>query len=113
MTMTAAGVLAIEPATPVPTLLAALSAARQFVAEWAELRAVHQHKLCGTLLQPPLQDAVTALQTVECGDGSLGVGLQRYGQGGAMLKPPPEGSTVHHVAVCYPWCGQCCSFWVV
>lgn len=103
VTMTAAGVLAINPATPIPCLQAALGAARLFVAEWVELRAVHQHKLSGALLQPPLQDAVAALQVAEGKDGSLGVGLQRYGQTGAMLKPPPDGATVHQVTVHYPW----------
>lgn len=104
MTMTAAGVFAIAPGTSLATLRAALAAARQFVAEWVELRAVHQHKLSGLLLQPPLQDAVAALASTEDAEGALGVGVQRYGQGGGMLKPPPEGATVHSVLVSYPWC---------
>ena len=50
-----AGVLALPPCITRPTLEAMLSEARDFVAEWLEMRPVFQHRLFGQCLRPPLQ----------------------------------------------------------
>ena len=50
-----AGVLALPPHITRPTLEAMLTEARDFVAEWQEMRPVFQHRLFGQCLRPPLQ----------------------------------------------------------
>ena len=50
-----AGVLALPPHITRPILEAMLTEARDFVAEWQEMRPVFQHRLFGQCLRPPLQ----------------------------------------------------------
>ena len=50
-----AGVLALPPYITRPILEAMLTEARDFVAEWQEMRPVFQHRLFGQCLRPPLQ----------------------------------------------------------
>ncbi len=50
-----AGVLALPAHVTRPVLEVMLSDAREFVAEWLEMRPVFQHRLLGQCLRPPLQ----------------------------------------------------------
>lgn len=50
-----AGVLALPLHVTRPILQAMLAEARDFVAEWQEMRPVFQHRLFGQCLRPPLQ----------------------------------------------------------
>ena len=50
-----AGVLALPPHITRTMLQAMLAEARDFVAEWQEMRPVFQHRLFGQCLRPPLQ----------------------------------------------------------
>ena len=50
-----AGLLALPGWVTAPVLAQLLQEARDFAAEWVELRALHQNKLCGRCLRAPLQ----------------------------------------------------------
>ena len=50
-----AGVLALPAHVTRPVLEVMLSDAREFVAEWLEMRPVFQHRLFGQCLRPSLQ----------------------------------------------------------
>ena len=50
-----AGVLALPAHVTRPVLEVMLSDAREFVADWLEMRPVFQHRLFGQCLRPPLQ----------------------------------------------------------
>ena len=50
-----AGLLALPGWVTAPVLAQWLQEARDFAAEWVELRALHQNKLCGRCLRAPLQ----------------------------------------------------------
>ncbi len=50
-----AGVLALPAHVTRSVLEVMLSDAREFVAEWLEMRPVFQHRLFGQCLRPPLQ----------------------------------------------------------
>ena len=50
-----AGVLAVAPGTTSRQVRAIVAAAREFAAEWTELRSIFQSKLLGHVLRPPLQ----------------------------------------------------------
>jgi hypothetical protein len=50
-----AGVLALGPEVTPSLFRRWLARARAFAAEWAELRAVHQNQLAGTVVRTPLQ----------------------------------------------------------
>ena len=55
-----AGVLALPAQVTRPVLEVMLSDAREFVAEWLEMRPVFQHRLFGQCLRPPLQVQIQA-----------------------------------------------------
>ena len=50
-----AGLLALPGWVMAPVLVQWLQEARDFAAEWVELRALHHNKLCGRCLRAPLQ----------------------------------------------------------
>ena len=50
-----AGVLAVAPGTTSRHVRAIVAAAKEFAAEWAELRSIFQSKLFAHVLRPPLQ----------------------------------------------------------
>lgn len=50
-----AGVLALADHVTRPLLEGMLADAREFVAEWLEMRPVYQHRLFGQFLRAPLQ----------------------------------------------------------
>ena len=49
------GLLALPDWVTAPVLEQWMQEARDFAAEWAELRPLHQNKLCGRCLRAPLQ----------------------------------------------------------
>ena len=49
------GLLALPGWVTAPVLEQWMQEARDFAAEWAELRPLHQNKLCGRCLRAPLQ----------------------------------------------------------
>jgi hypothetical protein len=59
-----AGLLALPSWVSAPVLAQWLQEARDFAAEWAELRPLHQNKLAGKCLRAPLQ--VMAFSCVQC-----------------------------------------------
>lgn len=50
-----AGLLALGPGVDAEELMRWIGEAREFAAEWGELRALHQNQLAGTPLRCPLQ----------------------------------------------------------
>lgn len=60
-----AGPLALDAAVTPDMLQAMLAEARDFVADWLELRPVFQHRLHGQCLRPPLQ-VMCLLSVVHC-----------------------------------------------
>lgn len=68
--MGAAGVLALPDHVTRPLLEGMLSDAKEFVAEWLEMRPVFQHRLFGQCMRAPLQVGMlpqkcAALQTAQ------------------------------------------------
>ena len=56
------GLLALPGWVTVPVLEQWLQEAQDFAAEWAELRPLHQNKLCRRCLRAPLQVSLDACQ---------------------------------------------------
>ena len=63
------GLLALPSWVTAPVLEQWMQEARDFAAEWAELRPLHQNKLCGRCLRAPLQvcfNAYTVRDAFSC-----------------------------------------------
>ncbi|KAL0027354.1 hypothetical protein WJX79_003195 [Trebouxia sp. C0005] len=72
------GVLALPAHVTRPVLEVMLSDAREFVAEWLEMRPVFQHRLFGQCLRPPLQEMIEEVQQQATAEGAFGRGTSRY-----------------------------------
>ncbi|KAK9844937.1 hypothetical protein WJX74_008894 [Apatococcus lobatus] len=101
-----AGVLAVAPGTTSRQLRAIVAAAREFAAEWTELRSIFQSKLFGHVLRPPLQSHVEELESKANAAGAYGSSLDRFTDAWQGSICAPAGSDVHTVTVLYPRIGK-------
>ena len=65
-----AGLLALPSWVTAPLLAFWVQEARDFAAEWVELRPLYQNKLCGRCLRAPLQAKFLPLPNASCDCGS-------------------------------------------
>ena len=79
----------------------AIAAARLFAYEWKELPAAARSRLTNTLLQTPLDDAVTAANAAAEAEGAFGTTKERFIARGFGGKPLPEGAEWKEITVHY------------
>ncbi|GAB4813573.1 hypothetical protein N2152v2_000619 [Parachlorella kessleri] len=72
------GPVALDPSLGLSVLRGMVADARTFAAEWRELRAVQQARLCGRVLQAPLDQAVEAVQKEAAAAGAFGSSTSRF-----------------------------------
>ncbi|KAK9812930.1 hypothetical protein WJX72_005929 [[Myrmecia] bisecta] len=101
-----AGVLALQPHISRADVEAWVADAREFAAEWVEMRSVFQSKLFGQVLRHPLQDAVEEANAKAQKAGAYGSGTDRYLTGDRSETPLPEGASWQTVRVKYARYGQ-------
>lgn len=77
------GVLALPPNVTRPMLEAMLADAREFVADWLEMRPVFQHRLFGQCLRAPLQVRPADIRRV-CTDAVATIDVCSAAEAGEM-----------------------------
>lgn len=84
-----AGVLAVAPCTTSRQVRAIVVAAREFAAEWTELRSIFQSKLFGHVLRPPLQVLLLLLRQSLESRGACHRLAAQPGQHKGLADEPP------------------------
>ncbi|KAK9843831.1 hypothetical protein WJX81_008228 [Elliptochloris bilobata] len=97
----AAGVLALDAGVTRAQAAGWIAEAREFAAEWAELRAVFQSRLFGVCVRSPLQEVLAELEAAAANAGAYGLSKERYLRGGQAAAPLPPGAAWHTVCVRY------------
>ncbi|PRW44334.1 DNA annealing helicase and endonuclease ZRANB3 [Chlorella sorokiniana] len=72
------GVLALDGHVTPARLAAMLAEAREFAAEWRELRGLHQARLQGRVLRVPLDKAAEEVDRAAAAAGKLGLATKRF-----------------------------------
>ncbi|PSC75396.1 DNA annealing helicase and endonuclease ZRANB3 [Micractinium conductrix] len=101
------GVLAVDRQRSAGQLAVMLAEAKEFAAEWRELRGLHQSRLQGRVLRAPLNEAVEEADAAAAAGGQLGTSKSRFvdAQQRADLALPPRAQW-HAVRVAFKRYGR-------
>ncbi|KAL4428086.1 hypothetical protein ABPG75_002175 [Micractinium tetrahymenae] len=104
------GVLALDRHISAARLAAMLAEAREFAAEWRELRGLHQSRLQGRVLRVPLQEAVDEVDQAAAAAGKLGVSTNRFVDTQRSDLALPPGAEWRPVRVAFKRYGKECDY---